>query len=343
MKIRWWRIVAVVVVVVVLAAMAAWSWMILREERAAQVKAHTVFAFTDQFGRPAAGYRVRLCTARLAWWSWLLPWRPSAIAQRDATKEGGALPGNLIRWHPFEVAQRDVTADARGEVHVTGRHRWIWLRELDRAQYVAPLRWSATTPAGEQIQWGYPHRPFEGRLVYGVLRRGKGDDTISESFGPHPIEVKVRGCGGQQGTTGILPLAIKGSEGEDGRLRFEAEAVAAVGRQPGLGSFFGWRVRVVGEGARLLPDESAELLTFAPESGYADRFEIDKSSLGHPRVFVRSAHHWWYVEFLVDYSSRDCTVTVRPMSLRTNRNGSNDLFNERWSYIFQPDPCLRLY
>ena len=342
-RLKRWQIVAAVVVVAVLTATAAWSWMVLREERAAQVKAHTVFVFTDQFGRPAAGYRVRLCTARLAWWSWLLPWRPSAIAQRDATKEGGALPGNLIRWHPFEVAQRDVTADARGEVHVTGRHRWIWLRELDRAQYVAPLRWSATTPAGEQIQWGYPHRPFEGRLVYGVLRRGKGDDTISESFGPHPIEVKVRGCGGQQGTTGILPLVIKGSGQEDGRLRFEAEAVTAMGRQPAEGSFFGWRVRVVGEGAQLLPDESAELLTFAPESGYADRFEIDSSSLGHPRAFVRTAHHWWYVEFAALYMSRDCAVTILPMSLRTNRNGANDLFDERWSHTFWPDPCLRDY
>ena len=60
MKIRWWRIVAAVVVVAALAATAAWSWASLREDRAAQVKAHTVFAFTDQFGRPAAGYRARL-------------------------------------------------------------------------------------------------------------------------------------------------------------------------------------------------------------------------------------------------------------------------------------------
>ena len=60
MKIRWWRIVAAVVVVAALTATAAWSWASLRANRAAQVKAHTVFAFKDQFGRPAAGYRARL-------------------------------------------------------------------------------------------------------------------------------------------------------------------------------------------------------------------------------------------------------------------------------------------
>ena len=41
-RLKWWQIV----VVVVLAATAAWSWASLREDRAAQVKAHTVLAFT---------------------------------------------------------------------------------------------------------------------------------------------------------------------------------------------------------------------------------------------------------------------------------------------------------
>ncbi|MCE5246400.1 MAG: hypothetical protein ABFD65_16745 [Candidatus Polarisedimenticolia bacterium] len=72
-RLKRWQIVAAVVVVAVLTATAAWSWASLRAQRAAQVKAHTVFAFKDQFGRPAAGYRVRLCAVRLAWWTWLFP------------------------------------------------------------------------------------------------------------------------------------------------------------------------------------------------------------------------------------------------------------------------------
>ena len=314
-RIRWWQIVAAVVVVAVLAATAAWSWAGLREERAAQVKAHTVLAFTDQFGRPAAGYRVRLCTERVAWWSWLLPWHA----------------------HGFE--QRDVAADARGEVHVTGRHLWIWLRELDREQYVAPVRWSATTPAGERINWGELHRPFEGRLVYGVLRRKQGPAPVSEWFGPHRFDVKVRGCGDESGTTGILPLVIEGSGQEDGRLRFEAEAVAAVGRVSGPRAYDGWRVRVVGEGAQVLRDESGELITFAPESGYADQFEIDGATLGHAHAFVRTTRYWWHVEILVLYTPRDCAITILPMGRQTNLNGSNDLFDRRWSYDYRPDPC----
>ena len=313
MKIRRWQIAAVVVfAAAVLTAMAAWSWTVLREERAAQVKAHTVFAFTDQFGRPAAGYRVRLCTARLAWWSWLVP------------------------WHPFGVAQRTVTADARGEIHVTGRHRWIWLRELEREQYIAPLKWSATTPAGEQIKWGYPQRPFEGRLVYGVLRRREGDAEVADWLGPDSFDVKVAGCGGEPGTTGILPLVIKGSGQEDGRLRFEAEAVAAVGRQPGPSAYDGWRVRVVGEGAQVLRDQSGELVTFAPESGYADHFEIDGATLEQPDTFVRTKHYWWFVRIEIIYRPDDCTIVVHPRWLQTNLNGSNDLFDRRWSENFWP-------
>ena len=317
MKIRRWQIVAVVVLAAgVVTATAALSWTMLREERAAQVKAHTVLAFTDQFGQPAAGYRVRLCTMRVAWWSWLFP------------------------WHGYGFEQRDVAADARGEVHVTGRHLWIWLRELDREQYVKPLRWSATTPAGERINWGELHRPFEGRLVYGVLRRGAGPAPVTEWRGPNRFDVKVRGCGGEPGTTGMLPLVVEDSGQEDGRLRFEAEAVSAVGREPGPRAYHGWRVRVVGEGAQVLRDESGELITFAPESGYADQFEIDGATLRNAVAFVRTAHHWWHIDTDLTYRPEDCTITVTPMGRQTNLNGSNDLFDRRWSGNFSPHRCV---
>ena len=311
-----WRIVAAVVVVAALTATTALSWATLRAQRAAQVKAHSVFAFTDQFGRPAAGYRVRLCTMRVAWWSWLFP------------------------WHPYGLEQRDVTADARGEVHVTGRHLRLWLRELDRERYIAPLHWSATTPAGERINWGEHHRPFEGRLVYGVLRRGEGDAPVSEWRASKRFAVKVRGCGAEGGTTGFVPLAVDGSGEADGRLRFEAEAVSAVGRTPGPRAYDGWRVRVVGEDAQVLRDQSGQLVTFAPETGYADRFEIDGATLGNPNAFARTKHHWWHVEVDLTYRPHDCVIAVNPLTLRTNRNGSNDLFDRWWSDSFRPQPCV---
>jgi len=311
-RIRRWHVVALVAV----AATAAWSWASLREERAAQVKAHTVLAFTDQFGRPAAGYRVRLCTMRVGWWSWLLP------------------------WHPYGYEQRDLTADERGEVHVTGRHRYLWLRELDRAQYVSPVNWSTTTPVGERINWGELHRPFDGRLVYGVLRRQEGAAPVSEWMGPDRFEVKVRGCGSERGTAGFVPLAVDGSGPEDGRLRVEAEAVSAVGRTPGPRAYHGWRVRVVGERAEVLRDQSGELVTFAPETGYADRFEIDGATLGHAHAFVRTKHYWWHAEIDVFYQPKNCAITVQPMRLRTNRNGSNDLFDRVWESNFSPHRCV---
>ena len=311
-RIRWWQIV----VVGVLTATAAWSWASLREDRATQVKAHSVFAFTDQFGRPAAGYRVRLCTTRVAWWSWFLP------------------------WHPYGLEQRDVTADARGEVHVTGRHLQLWLRELDRERYIAPLHWKTTTPAGERINWGEQHRPFEGRLVYGVLRRGEGDAPVSEWRASKRFAVKVRGCGAEGGTAAFVPLAVDGSGPEDGRLRFEAEAVTAEGRDPrSPRASRGWRVRVVGEGAQVLRDESYDLTTFAPESGYADSFELDAAGTKHAYAFARTKNLWWYVHTEVFFRSKDCEVTVDPVVVRTNKNGSNDLYDRWWTSRFSPDRC----
>ena len=304
-----------IVVVGVLAATTAWSWASLREDRAAQVKAHSVFAFKDQFGRPAAGYRVRLCTTRVAWWTWLLPIRPYAFEQRD------------------------VTADERGEVHVTGRHLYLWVKELDRQQaYVAPFHSRATMPNGEAIDGG-SYRPFDGRIVYGVLRRQEGPAPVSEWMGLGRFDVKVRGCGSEQGTTGALPLAVEGSSQADGGLRFEAEAVSAVGRTPGPRAYDGWRVRVVGEDAQVLRDQSGELVTFAPETGYADRFEIEGATLTNANAFVRTKHYWWHVEVDLMYQD-DCVVTVQPLRLRTNRNGSNDLFNRWWSDSFRPRPCV---
>jgi len=312
MKIRRWQIVALAV----LTATAALSWASLREDRAAQVKAHSVFAFTDQFGRPAAGYRVRLCTERVAWWSWLFP------------------------WHPYGLEQRDVTADDRGEVHVTGRHLSIKFRELDRDRYIRPLRWSATTPAGEQINWGEPHRPFEGRLVYGVLRRGAGNAPVSKWWASDGFVVKVRGCGSEGGTTGFVPLAVDGSEQEDGRLRFEAEAVTAEGRDPrSPRASRGWRVRVVGEGAQVLRDESYDLTTFAPESGYADSFELDAAGTKHAYAFARTKNFWWHINAEVFFRSKDCEVSIDPVVVRTNKNGSNDLYDRRWTSNFWPERC----
>ena len=313
MKIRRWQIAAVVVLAAaVVTAMAALSWRTLREERAAQVKAHSIFAFTDQFGQPAAGYRVRLCTMRVAWWSWLFPWRP----------------------YGFE--QRDVTADERGEVHVTGRHCRLWLKELDRQHYVAPLHWNAISPAGKRMNWGDIQRAFEGRFVYGVLRRQEGPAPVSVWIGSQRVKVKVRGCGADPGTTGFLPLVPEGSKQEDGRLRVEAEAVAAVGRAPGPRAYRGWRVRVVGEGAQLLREQPEQLAVFAPESGYADHFEIDGATLEQPDTFVRTKHYWWFVRIEIIYRPDDCTIVVHPRWLQTNLNGSNDLFDRRWSENFWP-------
>ena len=308
------RIVAAIVAVVT--ATAAWSWASLRAQRAAQVKAHTVFAFTDQFGQPAAGYRVRLCTMRVAWWSWLFP------------------------LYPYGFEQRIVIADARGEVHVTGRHLKLWLRELDRGQYIAPLQWSATTPAGERINWGEQHRPFEGRLVYGVLRRGAGHGRVSEWRASKGFDVKVRGCGSEAGTTGVVPLAVDRSGPEDGRLRFEAEAVTAEGRDPrSPRASRGWRVRVVGEGAQIRRDESGELVTFAPESGYADSFDLDAAGTGHAYAFVRTKNFWWHIRTEVFFRSNDCEVTVDPVVVQTNENGSNDLYDRLWTENFWPRRC----
>jgi len=317
MKIRRWQIAAVVVLAAtVLTATAAWSWASLREERAAQVKAHSIFAFTDQFGQPAAGYRVRLCTVRLAWWSWLVP------------------------WSPYRLEQRDVTADDRGEVHVTGKHLRLKVSEIDRERYIAPLNWSATTPAGEQISWVGIYRPFEGRLVYGVLRRGGGDAPVSEWRASKGFDVKVRGCGSEGGTTGFVPLAVDGSGPEDGRLRFEAEAVTAEGRGSGSkNAYRGWRVRVVGEGAQVRRDKSGQLVTFAPVSGYEDQFEIDGATLGDAVAFARTKNLWWYVNAQVLFRPKDCKIEVLPVMVRTNKNGSNDLYDRLWTSNWTPDRC----
>ncbi|MCE5248280.1 MAG: hypothetical protein ABFD84_00365, partial [Candidatus Polarisedimenticolia bacterium] len=62
--------------------------------------------------------------------------------------------------------------------------------------------------------------------------------------------------------------------------------------------------------------------------------------LEQPDTFVRTKHYWWFVRIEIIYRPDDCTIVVHPWWLQTNLNGSNDLFDRRWSENFWPDPCV---
>ena len=135
------------------------------------------------------------------------------------------------------------------------------------------------------------------------------------------------------------PLRAKDAGADRGPER-RASGVAAVGRVPGPKAYRGWRVSVVGEGAQVLRDQSGEQVTFAPESGYANRFEIDGATLGDARAFVRTAHYWWHADIDIDYRPDECLVTIQPMRLRTNQDGSIDLYDRLWTSNLSPHRCV---